>query len=145
MVILFIGYLSMGIGFVSFLTLLINVYTYLKGFVIVENLTPYVITSFFILLLSIITAAIGQDPLDKPYRGITKVFSKYGIPYWIIAINHLYIYVYSLFLLMFGNWQVEDTYIMGLKFNYIIANALMLLSFISLLILVVRVRNKFTD
>jgi len=145
MVILVIGYLSIGILAISGLTLFMDIYIYFTGLVIVEKLAPYLITSLFILLLSIITAAIGQNPWNKPFRSITKAFSKYGIPYWIIAINYLYIYVYSNFILGYGDYQVEDTYILGLKFNYFVANSLMFLAFVSLLTLVIRVRNKFID
>ena len=145
MVILVIGYLSIGILAISGLTLFMDIYTYFTGLVIVEKLAPYLITSLFILLLSIITAANGQSPIDKPFRCISKAFSKYGIPYWIIAINYLYIYVYCHFILVCGDYQVEDTYILGLKFNYFVANSLMFLAFVSLLTLVIRVRNKFID
>ena len=142
MVITFIAYLSIGIMLFTVALLLMYVNTYFLEFVIVEKLTPYLITSLFILLLSIITAANGQSPIDKPFRCISKAFSKYGIPYWIIAINYLYIYVYCHFILVCGDYQVEDTYILGFKFNYVVANSLMFLSFISLLALVLRLRNK---
>ena len=150
MVLLVISYLCIGIFAMSGLILFMDIYTYFTGFVIVEKLTPYLITSLFILLLSIITAANGQSPFDKPFRSITKVFSKYGIPYWIIAINYLYIYTYVAKLLLGGDYLGEDIIqdsvnIWGLKFNYFVANSLMFLSFVSLLTLVIRVRNKFID
>jgi len=146
MVITFIVYLSIGIMLFTVALLLMYVHSYFMGFVIVVKLTPYLITSLFILLLSIITAAIGQNPFDKPYRCITKAFSKYGIPYWIIAINYLYICAYVAISLMFGNLAEEiiqdRVNIWDYKFNYVVANSLMFLSFISLLALVIRVRNN---
>jgi hypothetical protein len=149
MVILVIGFLSLGIMFLTVALLIMYAKTCFTGFVIVEKLTPYLITSLFILLLSIITAANGQSPFDKPFRSITKVFSKYGIPYWIIAINYIYIYTYVAILLGGGNLGediIQDSVnIWGLKFNYFVANSLMFLSFVSLLTLVIRVRNKFID
>jgi hypothetical protein len=45
-----------------------------------------------------------------------------------------------------GEDIIQDSVnIWGLKFNYFVANSLMFLSFVSLLTLVIRVRNKFID
>ena len=133
MVFLVIGYLFVGICATSFLSLLMYVFTCFMGIGIEAKLTPYVITSFFILLLSILSTKI-----QKPFRGIIKMFSSYGIPYWIVGIYHLYIYTYVTIFLMFGDLEkeiVQDRVdILGLKFNYFVANSLMVLSFISVIV-----------
>lgn len=134
MVFLVLGYLFVGICAWSFLTLLMYVFTCFMGIGIEAKLTPYIITSsFFILLLSILSAKI-----QKPFRGIIKMFSSYGIPYWIIGIYHLYINLYVTLFLMFGDLGkeiVQDRiHIFGFKFNYFVANSLMVLSFLSFLV-----------
>ena len=142
---MFIGFLFIGAMLSTVLILLMSLRCYFMGFPFIEKLTPYSITSFFILLLSIMTAKLGQNPFDNAYRGIIKVFSSYGIPYWIVVIYHLYIYVYLGIFLLFGNFVEQNIQVMGLEFNYIVANSLMILSFLSITTLYGRVINKFID
>ncbi len=141
-----IGYLFIGIIFFSIAIFFMMLYTHSKGFVNMDKFIPYAITSFSLWIMSKIIAIIVQHPLEKPYKNITKLFSSYGIPYWIVLINHIYIYLYSINFLLFGHWNedvIEDTVnIWGLKFNFFAANSLMLLSFVSLFILVIRVIDK---
>ena len=120
--------------------------SYCMGLVYIDKFIPYALTSFFVLIMSTIIAAIAEVPLEKPYKNITKLFSSYGIPYWIVLINHIYIYLYLQEFLVCGNFSEEviqgSVNIWGLKFNYFVANSLMLFSFVSIFILVRRVRDK---